>query len=154
MGGIEIVPAGDPRALRQFIDFPYSFYRRDPYWVPPLRIAQKQLFDFKRHPFYAHAEAQCFLARRDGRPAGRIAAIQNRNYNEFHNERAGFFGFFESENHPEVAASLLCAARAWLRARGAQIIRGPMNPSTNYECGLLVDGFDSSPQVMMPYNPP
>jgi GNAT superfamily N-acetyltransferase len=154
LSGFEIVPIRDKHGLRQFIDLPYSFYRGDRYFVPQLRIAQKELFDQVKHPFYAHAEMQCFLALRDGRPVGRIAAIRDRNYIEFHAEQAGFFGFFECVNEPPVAAGLLGAARAWLVERGAQVIRGPVNPSTNYECGLLVDGFDSCPMVMMPYNPP
>jgi GNAT superfamily N-acetyltransferase len=150
---IEIAPVQNARDLKRFIEFPYSHYRHDPFWVPPLRIAQKELFDVKRHPFHRHAQVQCFLALRDGGVAGRIAAILDPNYNQFQNEEAGFFGFFESVNDQSVADALLGAARDWLRERGARVIRGPMNPSTNYECGLLVDGFDSSPQVMMTYNP-
>ena len=136
------------------MDFPYRHYRDDPYWVPPLRMAQKELFDTGKHPFYAHAEMQCFLARQGGRTLGRIAAILDRNFNEFQNTQAGFWGFFETVNDPRVAGALLGAAREWLLGRGARLILGPMNPSTNYECGLLVDGFDSSPYVMMTYNPP
>jgi GNAT superfamily N-acetyltransferase len=140
--------------MDEFIGFPYWLYRHDPYWVPPLRIAQKQLFDVRRHPFYAHAEMQCFLARTRGRTAGRIAAIFDRNYNEFHAEQAGFFGFLETAEAQPVAEALLDAARSWLIKKGARMIRGPVNPSMNYECGLLVDGFDSSPRIMMTYNPP
>ncbi len=153
VGEIEVVPVRSPRDLREFVDFPYSFYRNDPYWVPPLRIAQKELFNFEKHPFYRHAEAQCFLARNHGRAIGRIAAILNHNHNRFHGENAGFFGFFECIESQPAADALLGAARDWLRARGATVIRGPVNPSTNYECGLLVQGFDSSPLVMMTYNP-
>jgi len=154
LSGFEIVPVQGKRGLRQFIDFPYSFYRGDPYWVPQLRIAQKELFDQAKHPFYAHAEMQCFLALRDGRPVGRVAAIKDRNHNEFHGEQAGFFGFFECVDEPPVAAGLLGAARTWLLERGAQVIRGPVSPSTNYECAVLVEGFDACPLVMMSYNPP
>lgn len=121
--------------------------------MPPLRIAQKQLLDTGKHPFYAHAEIACFLALRHGEPCGRVAAILDRRYNEFHQESAGFFGFFEAVDDAEVAAALLNQAREWLQKRGAKTIRGPVNPSTNYECAMLVDGFDSSPLVMMPYNP-
>ena len=153
MSGFEIVPVRDKRGLHLFIEFPYSLYRGDPYFVPQLRIAQKELFDQNKHPFYAHAEMQCFLALRDGRPVGRVAAIRDRNYIEFHQEQAGFFGFFECVDEQAVATGLLEAARTWLLERGAQVIRGPVNPSTNYECGVLVEGFDSSPMVMMSYNP-
>lgn len=151
---VEIAQVRDARDLRRFLDFPYSFYRHDPFWVPPLRIAQKELLDVNKHPFHRHAQMQCFLALRGGRTAGRIAAILDPNYNKFQEEEAGFFGFFEAENDQSVADALLAAARDWLLERGARMIRGPMNPSTNYECGLLVDGFDSSPCVMMTYNPP
>ncbi len=154
MSGFEIAPVLDKRGLRQFIDLPYTLYRGDPFFVPQLRIAQKDLFDQKKHPFYAHAEMQCFLALRDGKAIGRIAAVWDRNHVEFHEEQGGFFGFFECVNEQPVAAGLFSAARQWLVEHGAQVIRGPVNPSTNYECGLLVEGFDSSPQVMMSYNPP
>jgi len=150
---LEVVTADSKEALKEFIEFPYSLYRGDPFWVPPLRIAVKELLNRAKHPFYANAEAEFFLARRDGRVVGRIAAILDRNHNKFHEENAGFFGFFESTNAPEVAAALLGAARKWVFGRGAVLIRGPVNPSTNYECGMLVDGFDSNPMVMMTYNP-
>jgi len=149
-----VVPVLDRNSRREFLDFPYRHYRDDAYWVPPLRIAQKELFDTRKHPFYAHAEMQCFLARQGGRTAGRIAAILDRNFNQFHNEEAGFFGFFETVNDLQVAAALLREVRDWLLQRGVKVIRGPVNPSTNYECGLLIQGFDSSPYVMMTYNPP
>lgn len=154
MPGVEIVTVQDKQSWKDFVDLPYRLYRHHPYWVPPLRVAQKELFDTRKHPFYAHAEMQCFLARRDGQVCGRVAAIVDRNFNAFHEEQAGFFGFFESIDDVEVARALMEAARTWLRERGAQVIRGPMNPSTNYECGLLVEGFDASPSIMMTYNPP
>lgn len=103
---LEVVTADSKQALKEFIEFPYSLYRDDPFWVPPLRIAVKELLDRARHPFYANAEAEFFLARCDGRVVGRIAAILDRNHNKFHEENAGFFGFFESTNNPEVAAVL------------------------------------------------
>lgn len=151
---VQIVPVESRHAAREFLALPYVLYRNDPYWVPPLRIQQKQLFDTGRHPFYAHAEMARFLARRGGRTVGRIAAILDHNYNRFQNEPAGFFGFFESTRDQEAAGALVGAAREWLLGRGLRTVRGPMNPSANYECGLLVEGFDSSPCIMMPYNPP
>jgi len=149
----DIVPVEDAASAHQFLELPYTLYREDPCWVPPLRIAQKELFDTAKHPFYANATMQRFLARRNGKTAGRIAAIHNRRHNEHHNENAGFFGFFECLDDERIAAGLFREARTWLETKGARVIRGPVNPSTNYECGLLVDGFDSCPQVMMPYNP-
>ena len=154
MGDVEIVAVQDKQSSEQFLELPYRLYRHHPYWVPPLRIAQRELLNTKKHPFYAHADMQCFLARRDGQVCGRVAAIVDRNYNEFQKEDAGFFGFFESTDDLEVARAVMQAARKWLLERGAKSIRGPMNPSTNYECGLLVEGFDSIPNVMMPYNSP
>lgn len=151
---IRVAPVRERRERKEFLAFPYRHYRDDPYWVAPLRIAQKELFDTAKHPFWAHAELELFLARNAGGTVGRVAAIVDRNHNQFHCEQAGFFGFLETVNDAEVACALLEAARGWLRERGAGVIRGPMNPSTNYECGLLVEGFDSSPWVMMPYNPP
>jgi len=111
------------------------------------------LLDREKHPFYANAEAEFFLARRGGKVVGRVAAIINRNHDRFHDEKAGFFGFFESVDDVDVARALLERARQWVYDRGAKFLRGPVSPSTNYECGMLVDGFDSSPMVMMTYNP-
>jgi hypothetical protein len=119
-----------------------------------LRIAQKDILNVEKHPFYRTSEVEMFLAERDGRAVGRIMAILNRAHNEFHRENAGGFGFFEVAEDIEAATGLLDAARRWLGQRGAQVMRGPFNPSTNYECGLLVEGFDSDPVIMMTYNPP
>ena len=152
MGGVDVV-AADKKGLKEFVELPYTLYRDDPHWVPPLRIAVKELLDRGKHPFYANAEAEYFLARQDGRVVGRVAAIVDRNHNRFHNENAGFFGFFECVDDAAVAQALLTRARQWVFDRGAQFIRGPVNPSTNYECGMLIEGFDSDPMVMMTYNP-
>src|SRR5262249_39026831 len=142
------------RDRRSFLELPYKLYKADQHWVAPLRIAQKDILNVGKHPFYRTSEVEMFLAERGGRVVGRIMAILNRAHNEFHHEKAGGFGFFEVANDLEAASGLLDAARQWLRQRGAEVMRGPFNPSTNYECGLLVDGFDSDPFVMMTYNPP
>ncbi|HLI83574.1 MAG TPA: hypothetical protein VKV17_06625 [Bryobacteraceae bacterium] len=113
----------------------------------------KDLLDRAKHPFYKTAEAEFFLARGNGRVLGRIAAILDRAHNQFHGEDTGFFGFFESVDNAAVAEALLSRAWAWVRERGAKVLRGPVNPSTNYECAMLIEGFDSDPMVMMPYNP-
>jgi GNAT superfamily N-acetyltransferase len=153
VGEITVVGADDGKNLRQFIEFPYQHYRSDPYWVPPLRMAQRDLLDKAKHPFYRHAEMQCFLAVDEGQVVvGRVAAILDRS--QFSQDHVGFFGFLEMIDSEPVANALLRAAWDWVCARGAKLMRGPVNPSTNYECGLLVDGFDSSPFVMMTYNPP
>lgn len=153
MGGIEVVAVNGKGALKEFVELPYTLYRDEPNWVPPLRIAVKELLDREKHPYYANAEAEFFLARQGGRTVGRVAAILDKAHNRFHEENAGFFGFYESVNDAAVAEALLTRARGWVFDRGAQVIRGPVNPSTNYECGMLVDGFDSTPMVMMTYNP-
>ena len=143
--------------LAAFVDLPFTLYRDDPSWVPPLKAEVRKLLDARRHPFYAggrEAEIELFLARDGRRVVGRVAAILNHAHNRVHGESIAFFGFFECERRPEVAAALLAAVEGWARERGLEAVRGPMNPSTNYECGLLVEGFDRPPVLMMTYNPP
>jgi hypothetical protein len=137
-----------------FIKFPWIVYAGDSNWVPPLLFDVRNNLDPKKNPFFKHAETALFLAEKDGRLAGRIAAIKNDNHNRFHQDHAGFFGFFESINDKEVSNRLLETACKWCSDRGMETIIGPVNPSTNDECALLVDGFDSAPVTMMPYNPP
>jgi GNAT superfamily N-acetyltransferase len=138
--------------VRRFLKVPYAVYEGDPYWVAPLMMDLKQVFE-DRNPFFQHAEMQLWVARRGGADVGRIAGIVDRTHNELHGERTAFFGFFESVNDSEVSAGLFQAVFDWARSRGMQRLLGPVNPSLNEECGLLVDGFDSSPVIMMPYNP-
>ncbi len=123
-------------------------------WVPPLRRDVTALLSRSRNPFFDHGEAEYFLALRSGTVVGRIAAIVNRLHNETHNDRTGFFGFFETERDPAVALALTEAASAWVRERGMTTLRGPASFSVNDECGLLVDGFDTPPTIMMAHNPP
>ncbi len=149
---VKQVESGKDR--RQFLDLPWTLYRDDPNWVPPLRANAKELVGFAPHPFYARNSVQTFLALRDGEPCGRIAAILNRGHNERYRERRGFFGFFESVDDQEVADGLFDAVRQWFYNQGIFQLRGPTNPSLNHELGLLIDGFDSPPTFMMTYNPP
>ena len=153
---IVIAPVRSHSDRRAFIDLPFRLYRDDPYWVPPLKRDVAELLDPTRHPFHRHAQMELFLARDPltGRVTGRIAAIRNELHLSHHDDGAGFFGFFECERSPAVAAALLDAAGEWLAARGLRVIRGPASPSLNEECGLLVHGFDGPPVVMMPFNPP
>lgn len=139
---------------RRFLALPWQLYKGDPNWIPPLRGNQKEMVNYKKHPFYDDAEIQTFLAQRDGRTIGRIAAIVNHAHNRRYSESRGFFGFFECEDDPAAATALFEAAKSWLREKGMTTLRGPTNPSLNYECGLLIDGFDSPPTFMMTYNPP
>ncbi len=154
MSEISVVPVESKHQQKQFLTLPWKLYRDDPNWVPPIRQNQKELVGFARHPFYDHSQGQAFLALRNGEPVGRVHAIVNTAHIERYKERRGFFGFFESIDDQEVAAGLFAAARNWLAERDILDIRGPMNPTMNYEVGLLIDGFDSPPQFMMTYNPP
>ncbi len=142
------------RQQRQFMQLAWRLYEKDPHWIPPLRQYQKELLGYARHPFHDIAEVQTFLAYRGDRPVGRIAAIVNHAHNERYQEKRGFFGFFESEDDSEVAHALFDTAHLWLTEQGMVGMRGPVNPSLNYEIGLLIDGFDSPPTFMMTYNPP
>ncbi len=154
--GLRVLPlsADDRRQRRYFIRVQWRFYRQDPLWVPPLRSEVDKLLNPRRHPFYQHARIQLLVAQRDGEPVGRIAAIVNELHNQTHGDSVGFFGFFESVPDHTVAQALVDAAAEWLRQHGRTVMRGPVNPSMNDECGLLVEGFDRPPVVMMPYNPP
>jgi len=142
------------RDLDRFLRFPWRIYRDDPQWVPPLLADVREFLDRKRHPFYRHGEAAQFLALADGEPVGRILVSDDPRYNASHGTNLGSFGMFESVADPLVAATLLETAAGWLRARGRTAILGPMDYSPNYPIGLLVDGFDTPPRVMMNHNPP
>jgi len=153
--GVDIRPVQTRAERRTFVRFPWSIYAgRYPAWVPPLLSEERKRIDPKHNPFFGHGAVQLFLAYRDGRAVGRIAAIENSLHNEFHADKVGFFGMFECEEDPEVANALLDRAAEWVAGRGLDRLRGPTNFSTNEDCGLLVENFDDPPMVMMPYNPP
>jgi GNAT superfamily N-acetyltransferase len=151
---IEIIPVGTaPAVLADFIDFPHHLYQNDPNYVPELFIAQRDLLT--KHPFHKHNSLQPFLAYRDGKIVGRIAAILNNAHNQFNHRNDGFFGFFDCIDDQEVASALFNKAAGWLKQKGVdQKIIGPVNFSTNEPCGLLVEGFDSPPVLMQTYNAP
>jgi len=151
---LEIVAAESGRPHREFVGLPYRLYRGDPRFVAPLRRERRDLFSKTRHPFFAHADAAFFLARRAGRPVGRIEAVVNHSYATLHEARTGFFGAFECENDRAASDALLNAAAGWLRGRGMTVMRGPFTHSQNEEYALLVDGFDAPPAVQLAYNPP
>lgn len=140
--------------LHAFVTLPWRLYAGDRQWIPPLIGDTKKLFDRRKNPFFDHGDIRPFLARRENRVVGRIAAIRNRAHEAFHEEAVGFFGFFECEDDGEAAAALFEAVRGYLRSEGLEVMRGPMNPSTNEDCGLLVEGFDTPPMVMMPHGRP
>jgi len=143
------------RGVARFVDAAWRVDRGvGSRWIPPLRAVVRDLLDTRKNPFYAQADRALFVAERDGVVAGRVAAIENRWHNRHHADRTGFFGFFECRDDPEAARALLTAAEGWLVPRGLEALRGPMSPSMNHECGLLVDGFETDPVLMTPWNPP
>ena len=150
---IEIHPVQTKAELRAFINLPWKIYKGRTTWIPPLISEEKKTLDKNSNPFFQHSEAEYYLAFQHGEVVGRIAAIVNHNHNDFHNEKTGFFGFFESIDNQEVADLLFSAAAQWLCEKRMKIMRGPMNPSTNDTIGFLVDAFNSSPVIMMTYNP-
>jgi GNAT superfamily N-acetyltransferase len=151
---VVVEPVETWRQRRQFFNLPWTIYRDNPNWTPPLRGSQKELLGFKPHPFYERNKIRNFLATRGGVPCGRISAIVNYDHIERYNEQLGFFGFFESIDDTAVSAALFDAAKAWLAEQGLPVMRGPLNPSLNYEAGLLIEGFDTPSFFMMTYNAP
>jgi hypothetical protein len=153
MGTIEIRPAAGARGFRRFIDYPYELHAHDPRWIPELRLSASERLTPKKNPFFAHADVELFLAFRDGAVVGRVAAIDDRLHNQTHGDNLAMFGFFEAAD-AEAAHALLAAAERWARERGRACVRGPISPSLNEAGGLLIDGFDTDPMLLMPRNPP
>jgi GNAT superfamily N-acetyltransferase len=151
---IRVVPVESRAQLKEFIELPWSIYRGDPNWVPPLKSDVRKAFDRSKHPFFQHSEAQPYLAFRGERPVGRICAIRNRNHEAFHEEPVGFFGWFESIDDASVSTAMLDRVAEWLRERGLETMRGPTSFSTNDTAGFLVEGEEGPPALMMAYNPP
>ncbi|MBS1902117.1 MAG: aminotransferase class I/II-fold pyridoxal phosphate-dependent enzyme [Bacteroidetes bacterium] len=153
-GPIIISEAESRKEKLRFIRMTWDLYAGVENWVPPLEMDKMRLIDEKRNPFYKHADAKFFVAENNGKIVGRIAAIVNHSHNTLHNDRTGFFGFFECVNNQEVADTLFKRAEEWLVSKGMTHVRGPISPSINDEVGLLVDGFDIPPAFMMPYHLP
>lgn len=149
MSGIVVSEVRDKKGKRDFLDVPFPLYRHDPNWVAPLYLERFEHLDPKKNPYFQHADVQLFVAYRDGKPVGRISAQHDRLRLEHHRDNTGQFGFFESENDPAVAAALFAAAQAWLKARGLTRVQGPFNFSINDELGMLVNGFERKPNMMM-----
>lgn len=141
------------RRIKEFIDLPFRLYSKDPFFSPPLKRDLKRDFS-EANPFFKHSKVRFFIVKRDGETVGRVVSIINERHIKFHNEKAGFFGFFESINDFSVAKLLLDTVRADLKDNGITIMRGPMNFSTNEECGFLIEGYQYPPFIMTPYNPP
>lgn len=151
---IIIKPVRTAAEKMAFIKFPRCIYEGDPYWVQPLIGERKEFFHVQKNPFFEHGEVELFLAVRHNRYVGRVAAIIDHHYNEFQNEKAGFFGCFEAIAEREVATALLDEAVLWVKNKGMNIIYGPASFTANDEYGFLVEGFAAPPVIMMPYNPP
>lgn len=153
-GDLRICEARTRRLRDAFIRLPWAIYAGDAHWVPPLIMERREFIDPQRHPFYLHGAAAPLLAFRGDKVVGRVLVSDDPNYNREHQSKVGCFGMFETIDDEQVARALLDAAADWLRARGRDCLRGPIDYSLNYTCGLLVDGFDSPPRLMMGHNPP
>ncbi len=153
MSDITIKVVTSKKQLNRFIQFQYQLYKDSPYWVPPLRKQYAEIFNRDRNPFFQHGDMELFLCFKGNRGEiiGRVAAIKNDAHNRLYKDRVGFFGFFECINDREVGRKLLDSVGKWLRDQGFEIMRGPVNPTTNDECGFLVEGFDDFPRLLMPY---
>lgn len=149
-----IVDVSSGAHLAAFIRVPWIIYRSERNWVPPLKGEEFKLHNWSKHPFWQHGRAKYFLAVDKGKLLGRIAAIVDPRFIDFQNLNWGYWGFFECIENQNVARSLFESAARWLRKQGVESAIGPMNPSTNYTCGVLVEGFNSPPMVMMTYNMP
>jgi hypothetical protein len=154
VGSVSIRPVRTRRELKRFVKVPFRLHHDHPQWVPPLIYERMQFLDRRRNPYFEHAEAEYFLAERDGEPVGRITAQIDERWDEFQGGRDGMFGFFETIDDREVAGALLEAAEEWLRERGRERVLGPMDFTTNDEVGLLIDGFERRPMILQPWHPP
>ncbi len=139
---------------REFMELIWRLHKGDPNWIPPIRMNQEELVGFRPHPFYENAKGRCFIVRKDGKTVGRIVAIINNGHIQRYKEKRGFFGFFDCTDDQTAANLLFQEACKYLKSEGMTDVRGPCNPSLNYEIGTLIDGFDSPPTFMMTYNWP
>jgi GNAT superfamily N-acetyltransferase len=152
-GAIEVRPVRGRGELTKFIKLPFGLHRGTP-WVPPLIYERRQFLDKAKNPYFAHAEAEYFLAWRDGEPVGRITAQVDRRWDQFQGGSDGQFGFIEAEDDPEIFAALLGAAEDWVHGHGRGRLVGPMDFTTNDECGLLIEGYERNPYILEPWHPP
>jgi hypothetical protein len=152
MSDVSVRPVSSRREFRQFIDYAYDCNAGDPHWIPPLRISEHERLKPKTNPFFEHADVELYLAWRGDRLVGRIAAIDDHLHQQAYRDSVAMFGFFESAD-AAAARRLLDAVESWARARGRAQVRGPLNPSLNESAGLLIDGFETDPMLLMPHNP-
>lgn len=151
---LRVEPVASRYQRRDWLELPWKVNGHDPCWVPPLRDTQRLQAGFGHHPIWDTADCQAYLATRGGEPVGRVLAIENRAHNEHSKDRVGFFGFFDCFDDQEAADGLFAAAEGWLRERGLESSRGPMNPAINYEFGTLIDGFETPPYFLLTHNQP
>lgn len=154
MSDVVVQSVSSRRQRKDFLEFPWALYRNDPNWIPPLRQNLAEMVGFRPHPFHEHNRVQTFVAYRGSEVCGRVAAILNQGHIDRYHERRGFFGFFECVDDQQVANGLFDAVRAWFAEQDIRQLRGPTNPSMNYELGALIEGFGTPPTFMMTYNPP
>ncbi len=154
MGGVTIRPVRTRRELKRFVKVPFHLHRNHPQWVAPLLFERMEFLDRKKNPYFEHAEAEYFLAERDGEPAGRITAQVDRRWDEFQGGSDAMFGFFETADDPEVAEALIGAATEWAASKGRGRILGPMDFTTNDEIGILIEGYERRPMILEPWHPP
>lgn len=153
MKPLHIKPVETHEDRKAFLSFPWTVYKDDPYWVPPIFSERMEFTDPTKNPFFEHAEVAFFMAMRGDEIVGTIAVFTNHAHNEYHNENIAFFGFFEVLEDAEASQKLFETAEVWAKKRGHTALRGPAQFSTNDECGLLVDGFNDRPRILMTYNP-
>ena len=151
---VEVEPVASRRAVREFIELPFRLHSNAEQWIPPLRIERHLFLNPRTGAFFRHGEAQLFLARRDGRVAGRISAQIDTAFNAFQENAWGMFGFLEFEDDLEVLRALLDAAEGWLRERGRDRMVGPMDFTMNDESGVLIEGFEREPMIRQAWHPP
>lgn len=149
----QIKPVETKAQWADFIDLPWTIYKDDPHWVPPLKMAVRDLLDVNKNPFFKHAYMELLVAYKDGKCVGRVVGVVDENHNKYHSETTAFFGFFEAIEDQKLVNQLMDSVAKWAKSKGMNTLRGPMNPSSNHECGLLVEGFNESPSIMMTYNP-
>ncbi len=154
MSDLRIEPVTDRAGIDAFVRLPWALFRGDPNWIPPLLMERREAIDRNKNPYFRHAEVELWVARRNGRPVGRISAQVDREHLAAHQDATGHFGYIDAEDDPEVFAALLRTAEGWLRARGLARAAGPFSLSTNEETGLLVDGFDRPPSMLMEHARP
>jgi hypothetical protein len=151
---VKVTPVASRRELAEFVELPFRLHSSQPRWVPPLRLERRLFLSRERNSFFAHGEAEYFLARRGDRVVGRISAQIDHAFNIHHDNAWGMFGFLELEDDPETMAALMEAAAAWLRERDRDLMVGPMDFTMNDESGVLVEGFDLDPMLKQPWHPP